>query len=243
MRQIGAVRVEPAAAIPVSATPAPAVGPVAMATAELLEKVIRDGYSGMAWDELARRMVRRALPDLERAIRSGGIYRRCTRAGAPIPRHPGLQSATYPQDIAAEAVENCLERFRTRLLPQGQWDPGRGLSLEDYFCACCLPDLANRWRWHLRRLREVAFALDAEMPGTIMQLRSDPSMEPAAVVEQRALVAEALLPMPERDQMAFVMLAAGWSPAEVAQVAGMARNTLEVRISRARKAARARRAP
>lgn len=241
-RQIGTVRPDQTAAVevpPLAPVGAATVG--GMDTAQLVDEVVRAGYDGPAWTELERRLVRRALPDLERAIRTGAIYRRCARAGASIQRRPALQVGAYPEDIAAEAVEECLGRFRTRVLPEGQWDPENGTSLEDFFCTCCLPDVANRWRWHLRRLPEALVSLDGEADGTILTLAIDPGPGPAEVAEQKALVAEALAPMSEGDRVAFVMLAAGWSPTEIARTLDMARNTLDARISRARKAARARR--
>lgn len=219
------------------------VWPVDLDTALLVDEVVRTGYAGLAWAELARRLVRRALPDLESAIRTGAIYRRCARAGVSIPRRPVLQEAFRAKDIAAEAVEACLHRFQTRVLPEGGWDPERGTSLEAYFSVCCLPDVANRWRWYLRRLPEAMVALDGASEGAVVALALDPGPGPAEIAEQQSLVAEALAPMAERDQAAFVMLAAGWTSGEIARVLGVARNTLDARISRARKAARARRTP
>jgi len=225
----------------------PAVGSTAavggLATAQLVDEVVRTGYADPAWGELARRLVSRALPDLESAIRTRAIYRRCARAGVSIRRRPVLQDASHAQDIAAEAVEDCLDRFRTRVLPEGRWDPEQGTSLEDYFSACCLPDVANRWRWHLRRLPEVVIPLDGAGEGAVVSLPVDPGPGPAEITEEKAVVAEALAPMVGRDQAAFVMLAAGWTPQEIARALGVARNTLDARISRARKAARARRNP
>jgi len=221
--------------------PVPAAVLGGLDTARLVDEVVRVGYSGPAWEELARRLVRRALPDLEQAIRTGAIFRRCARAGVSIQRRPTLQTGPYPEDIAAEAVEDCLVRFQTRVLPDGQWDPEQGASLADYFCVCCLPDLANRWRWHLRHLPDVVISLDRDGPVTVVPLAIDPGPGPADVAEQKSVAAQALALVPERDQLTFVMLSAGWSPEEIAEVLGMARNTLDARISRARKAARARR--
>jgi len=117
------------------------------------------------------------------------------------------------------------------------------MSLEAYFSVCCLPDVANRWRWYLRRLPEAMVALDGASEGAVVALALDPGPGPAEIAEQQSLVAEALAPIAERDQAAFVMLAAGWTSGEIARVLGVARNTLDARISRARKAARARRTP
>lgn len=232
-----------AAFVPLSVASVGTGGARAMATVELLDAAVGEGYAGPAWDELERRLVVRAFQDLQRPIESGTIYGRCARAGVRISRRSELQRHPYPQDIAAEAVEECLGRFRTRVLPEGQWDPDRGMTLEDFFAACCLRDVANRWRWHLRRLPEAVVPLYSVREEQVLAFPVDPSPDPAATVEKRDLVTKALAPMAPADQAVFAMLAAGWSANEIARALGIARNALYARISRARTAARARRIP
>jgi len=57
-----------------------------MATADLLDLVVQTAYTGQAWAELQRRLVKRAFPDLERAVRSGAIYRRVRAGRLPAPK-------------------------------------------------------------------------------------------------------------------------------------------------------------
>lgn len=245
LRQIGNVKDFAKAAVELERSPlvTAAGSPVGMATADLLDAVVEAWYVGPAWAELQRRLVVRAFPDLERSITIGTIYRRCARAGVRLQWRRELQVHPYPEDIAAEAVEDCLRRFRDTVLPSGQWDPAQGMSLEDFFCVCCLPDLANRWRWHLRRLAEATVSLDAagDDDHRILALPVEPVGDPSDTVEHRELVAQALAPMSPADQTAFVLLAAGWTPTEIAQTLGITRNTFDARVSRARKAARTRR--
>ena len=135
-------------------------------------------------------------------------------------------------------------RFQTRVLPAGEWDPGKGMSLEDFFCSCCLTDVANRWRWHLRRLPDRVLSLDQlDESAEPRPLAStfNPASDPAEAIEIRDLVAQALRPLSEDDRAMFVLLANGWSAEEIAQMRGIKRNTLDARISRARKASRKRR--
>jgi len=215
-------------------------------TRELLEAVVHSGYTGHAWEELARRLYTRALPDLERSIRNGSIIGRCQRAGRAIRAHPKLQRPPASEDVAAEAVEQCLARFKDNVLPAGAWDPERGTSLEDFFTSCCLSDLANLWRWHERRLRLDAINFDGldepERDGVCAQAL-DPPLDPAHVIELRDQVTRATAAMSPGDQETFTLISQGWSPAEIARLLGVRRNTLDARISRARKAARARRTP
>jgi DNA-directed RNA polymerase specialized sigma24 family protein len=213
-------------------------------TRELLEAAVASGYSGDAWAELTRRLVTRALPDLERSIRTGTVYRRCSRVGYKIAARQELQRRPLCEDIAAEAVEECLARFQDHVLPAGEWDPDRGTSLEDFFTACCIPHLANRWRFHLRQLPAYAIELDSlDEPGQagILAQASDPPPDPARVVELRDLLTRTAAPIAFDDRLAFVLMEQGWSPAEIAQKLDVTRNALDARISRARKAARARR--
>jgi DNA-directed RNA polymerase specialized sigma24 family protein len=242
-RQIAGVKV---GSEPSEVPPTPTLttyGLTVIETVDLLDVVVGDGYVGPAWDELQRRLVVRAFSDLERAIRSGAIYQRCARARVRIPRRPELQRYPYPDDIAAEAVEDCLDRFRTRILPEGQWDPDKGTSLEDFFVACCLPDVANRWRWHLRHLLEYSVPLEVVEEEKVRALPANLAPGPPEIVEDRALVTEAAAPMASADQTAFVLLAAGWRPEEIARALGIGRGALYARVSRARKAARTRRTP
>jgi len=215
-------------------------------TRAVLEAAVDSGYTGDAWEELARRLAVRALPGLERSIRSGAIVERCRRAGLGIRPRPELQSPPVSEDIAAEAVERCLARFKAKVLPAGEWDPERGTSLEDFFTSCCLPDVANRWRWHLRQLPSGAIELDGlDEPGraSVLAQALDPPRDPAYIVELRDQLTRVTASMNPDDQKTFTLIDQGWSPAEIARLLGISRNTLDARISRARKAARARRTP
>lgn len=237
MKAIAALSTPPTA-------PTPHASVEVTATSELLDVVVAAGYAGPAWQELQRRLVARAYPDLEQAIRRGTIYGRCARARVGIPRRWDLERPPYSEDIAAEAVEECLERFRTSVLPEGQWDPNEGTSLEDFFVVCCLPDVANRWRWHLRRIREMVMPLDHEDDEQVVALHLvESGTDPSETTELRDLVVQVLAPMAHDDRIAFVMLAEGWSTDEVARTLGIGRDALYARISRARSAARARRTP
>ena len=244
-RQIGSVSVDSGSVLrPTTPAPLPSLSVTDLPTRELLDAAVEAAYAGEAWRELQRRLVERAFPDLERSISAGTIYGRCTRAGVRIKRRDELQRHPYPEDIAAEAVEECLMRFRTSVLPSGGWDPEKGISLEDFFCSCCLPDIANRWRWYLRRLPDRMVPLDELDESTGPQLLAfplGPMPDPAEVIEIRDLVAQAMKPLSEDDQATFVLLADGWSPEEIARIHGINRNTLDARISRARKASRLRR--
>jgi RNA polymerase sigma factor (sigma-70 family) len=244
-RQIRSVSVIPGAVPAADPSPPRRLRDVAdLPTRELLEAVVDSGYTGHPWDELARRLVARALPDLEQSIRTGTIYHRCRRARLGIPQRQVLRRRPLAQDIAAEAVEDCLERFKDQVVPAGEWDPDRGTTLEDFFAACCVPHVANRWRCHLRQLPPHTIELDAlDEPGQVgvLALVAGSPSDPVAVIELRDLLTRTLAPMNSDDQMSFVLRERGWSPAEIAQMLGIDRNTLDVRISRARKAARARR--
>jgi DNA-directed RNA polymerase specialized sigma24 family protein len=242
-RQIGSVSFIPSAAHEADPSRLPR-GVASLPTRELLEAAVNSGYTGPEWEELGRRLVDRALPDLEKAIQAGTIYRRCRRAGCAISPNRELQRPPVSQDIAAEAVEDCLERFKDQVLPAGDWDPNRGTSLEDFFSACCIPHIANRWRWHLRQLPLQAVELDAlDEPGQagVLALVTDPPPDPADVIEARDQLARTAAQLSLDDQRFFLLKEQGWSPAEIAQILGVDRNTLDARISRARKAARARR--
>jgi RNA polymerase sigma factor (sigma-70 family) len=217
-------------------------GVSSLPTRELLDRVVESGYTGCWWEELARRLFDSAFYDLERSIRSDTIYERCRRVKIGIPRRQELQQHPRAQEIALEAVGECLEEFRTRVLPQGVWDPDRSTTLETFFASCCLRQVANLWRRHLRQLSPDALEFDSlEQAGQagILGLVADHSSDPAVVVEARDLLTRALGSMSTSDRLSFVLREQGWSLAEIAQILDIGRNTLDVRMSRARKAAQA----
>jgi DNA-directed RNA polymerase specialized sigma24 family protein len=123
-------------------------------------------------------------------------------------------------------------------------DPDWGVSLEDFFTACCLAHVANRWRWHLRQLPPSAVELDAlDEPGQVgvLALVADPASDPVVEVEARDLQTRTLASMSPDERVSFVLREQGWSRAEIAQMLGIGRNALDARMSRARKGAQARR--
>ena len=242
-RQIRDVKATPQLDKPPSSnTSATVAGWSTYGTRDLLDLVVASGFEGAAWRELERRLVVRAVRNLSRSIQSGTIYGRCAGAGVALQRRSELQIHPLNEHIAAEAIDVCLHRFITRVLPEGQWDPDRGISLEDFFLRSCLWDLANRWRWHARRLPERSVSLNDELNLAISILEST-SLGPEERIGLREQVEEALADMRPEDQYAFSLMANGWSREEIANELGVTRNALDARVSRARKAAQARRTP
>lgn len=219
-------------------------GVAALPTLDLLAAVVASGYIGHPWDELTRRLDGRARPDLEQAIRMGTIYRRCRRHGYPIAVRRELQQWPLCEDIAAEAVEECMLRFKTVVLPAGEWNPNRDRSLEQFFTDCCLADLANRWRFHLRQQRVQAMdleALDESGSTGVLALMAQTLTDPEDLAVVRDQLEQLTSSMKREDRVAFELEARGCSRAEIADELGVKRNTLDARIIRAQKAARARR--
>jgi hypothetical protein len=245
-RQIRSVAVNPAS-VPQPSPPRSDSAKVGrLLTSELLYTAVEAGYRGSAWTELQRRLVGSAFPDITRSIADGSIYSRCARAGVGIERRSELQRHPYPEHIATEAVEDCLRRFEFSVLPAGHWDPKRGTSLEDFFRACCLPDVANRWRWHLRQLPGASVPLNgpeelSEPRLLRLVLVTDADADPAKAVDTRDRVAQALAALDPEDRAAFVLWAAGWTAQEICRTLGIRRATLDTRMSRARKAINQRR--
>ena len=172
-------------------------------------------YTGYPWDELARRLAVPALGDLRQSVEAGTIYNRCRRAGFSIAQRSELQRPPIPEHIAAEAVEECLERFKTQVLPRGEWDPERGVPLEAFFSSCCLADIANVWRRQLRQFPLHAVELDAldeHGQAGVLGLVAGLPADPATVVELRDVVAQTLAPLNPQDRTAFQLPRRGPRP-------------------------------
>ena len=212
--------------------------PRALGTKALLDQVVDAGYVGTAWVELQRRLIEYALDDLKRSLASGTIVRRCAAAGYGLRRERELQNHPFPEDIAAEAVEACVNRLKDSILLPGAWDPGHGTSLEAFFVACCLPDLANAYRRYSRRIGRGDLSLDAlldEGSPRLQIVATDPDSDPAEIVSLRDLIQRTTAPWPVDDQRAIALEAAGWSRAEIAAFLGISLGALDKRVSRARK--------
>ena len=210
----------------------------ALGTPALLDQVVDAGYVGATWIELQRRLIEHALDDLTRSLGEGSIVRRCAAAGYGLRRVRELQSHPFPEEIAAEATEACLHRFRDNILVPGVWDPGQGTRLEVFFVACCLPDVANAYRRYSRWIARGDLSLDVLLDDGNPRLQivaADPRAAPAEVVMARDLILRTIAPWPIDDQTAVILEAAGWSRAEIADFLEISRGALDTRLSRARK--------
>ena len=123
LRQMGSVIASRVAETePPSSSPTTAARIVGLPTADLLDLAVRGDYAGPAWDELQARLVRRAFPDLQKAIESGAIYLRCARAGVGIQRRMDLQVHPYPRGDRGRSRRGRIAAVRR------QGTAGRGLG-------------------------------------------------------------------------------------------------------------------
>jgi hypothetical protein len=206
-------------------------------TEVLLDRVVDEGYQGSAWRELQARIASHTLDDLTTSLATGSIVARCAALGYRLQRDRSLQREPLPNEIASEAVSRGLGRLKEKILIPGAWDPHRGQSLEDFFTVCCLSDVVNVYRWHQRRRRREA-SLDRLVDEGDLRLAkamNGPEPDPAIVVGWRQLLTETLESLQPDDRQALVLEANGWSRAEIAEMLDLLGNTLDARISRARR--------
>ena len=129
---------------------------------------------------------------------------------------PGGRNCTggpWPRTLPRKPSRTALSSSRSSCCPgvsgSGSWArPSRISSLR----AVSL-HVANRWRWHLRRLLPRAVELDAldeaGQAGVLALVVGPPPQDPVAVVEFRDLLARTLAPMSAHDRMSVRAWGAG----------------------------------
>jgi DNA-directed RNA polymerase specialized sigma24 family protein len=171
------------------------------------------------------------------------VFARCAALGFRLRREPTLQRDPIPNEVASEAVFGGLDRLKDDILVPGAWDPGRGTTFEGFFTICCLGGVANAYRKQLRRLRHETSLerLLEDGDARVISITTDIDADPAAVLSVRDLIDEALGSLNDDDRYAIALEARGWTRPEIAPALHIERNTLDVRMSRARKKLRDRR--
>ena len=207
-------------------------------TVDLLDIAVNAGLKGPAWGEIQRRLFEATFPQLAEQIRNGCIFRRAARAGYHLVRRPALLRDTWPAEIAAESVEACLRRFEQKVIPSGEWDPERGISLEEFFMACCIPDFANAWKRYLRLLPDYEISLDSLLEAGTPRLQviiEDRSADPSEIAGDRSGAIEEWHKLSDGERRVIVLEARGWSRAEIGRALSISTNAVDARISRLRK--------
>jgi DNA-directed RNA polymerase specialized sigma24 family protein len=208
--------------------------------ADLVESLRGVSFTGPAYEEFEIELARYGLGIATAWIRQGAIFGKCREkgiGGLPEPPPGALTQPDAAEQLAYETVARALRGFRDTVLIPGRWDPARGASLKTYFIGQCLIRFPNVYRFWLRT--EVYPALDERLVDELAVFdrptSGGPTADPAALAVIRQEVDIVLADAPEATKTMLVLLAAGYTQADVATTLNLSENAVQKATSYWRK--------
>jgi DNA-directed RNA polymerase specialized sigma24 family protein len=169
-------------------------------------------------------------------LHPSGIFGKCYEkgiSGLPEPPPGALTQLGVAEQLADETVARALRGFRDTVLVTGRWDPARGASLKTYFIGQCLVRFPNVYRFWLRT--EVYPARHEQLVDELAVFDrpagGGPATDPAdlAIIQQE--IDTVLADAPKRTKTMLVLLAAGYTQADIANMLNMTENAVQKAVS------------
>ena len=215
------------------------------ADAELMCRLVAEGFEGESWGEVSGALVDYGFQVMRAWVVTGQVFVKMAEKGRKVPPPPrGRIPRSDALMLAEDTVADAIVHFRDRVLKKGRWDPSRGANLATFFIGNCLlfqfPNLYRKWRNDdLRsRLREEPIHGDGERDHLALELRSndDPARDVVGADQTRRVIAATLAPIGDDTNKAILVLKAeGFGIDEIAETLRLDYNAVESRIYRARK--------
>lgn len=196
--------------------------------ADLVDWLSSAGFAGPDYDRFAFELARYGYAVTVAWIRQGAIFGKCRERGAGLPEPPpgALNQLHVAEGLANETVARALRSFRETVLIPGRWDPDRGASIKTFFIGQCLFRFPNIYRSWLKaevytdHLVDDLTILDRPVSG-------GPPTDPADLAVIRQEVDILLADAPNRTKTMLVLLAAGWTQADIAALLGLTENAVQ----------------
>lgn len=203
-----------------------------LADKDLIDRLRESGFEGHAYDYVATELARYGHGVLQSWIVRKTIFGKVARMGRAVDRPP---FSDWPKDeaesLANEVVAQALTNFVEQVLAPDKWDPRKGASLATYFVGQCLLTFPNIYRKWLKSYAgdEPASDVLEDLPGSHLPAPDDDVI--------RSEMASAALSMVKSvdARKAFVMVSAGYSQREIAEILGKTEKAVERMIAYARK--------
>jgi DNA-directed RNA polymerase specialized sigma24 family protein len=204
--------------------------------ADLLDSLRDVNFAGPGYEQFELVLARYGLGITKAWIRQGGIFGKCYEkgiSGLPEPPPGALTQLGVAEQLADETVARALRGFRDTVLVTGRWDPARGASLKTYFIGQCLVRFPNVYRFWLRT--EVYPARHEQLVDELAVFDrpagGGPATDPAdlAIIQQE--IDTVLADAPKRTKTMLVLLAAGYTQADIANMLNMTENAVQKAVS------------
>jgi DNA-directed RNA polymerase specialized sigma24 family protein len=150
----------------------------------------------------------------------------------PARAAPGaLTKPDVAEQLAGETVAQALRGFHDTVLVPGRWDPARGASLKTFFIGQCLIRFVTVYRFWLRTEVHLQERLVEELMVFDRPASGGPGVDPAdlAVIQQEIDIV--LADAPARTKTMLVLLAAGYTQADVATMLNLSENAVQKAVS------------
>jgi DNA-directed RNA polymerase specialized sigma24 family protein len=193
--------------------------------AELLLRLQLSDYADRIWNPIGEEFARYGLAVLSAWLANRTIFGRVkARTGYTLtsPPEDWLASKHAIDDLASMTVVFALRYFKHRVLIPNRWDPARGASLRTYFVGQCLFQFANVYKSWLREEQERRATEAIVADDDLLYLAGGMGDVEHLVVTHDDAVAALAEVSTDRARQAFVMKAAGYSHAEIADAVGLA---------------------
>jgi DNA-directed RNA polymerase specialized sigma24 family protein len=204
--------------------------------ADLVESLREVNFTGPRYEEFEIVLAHYGLGITTAWIRQGAIFGKCYErglGGLPTPPSGALTQPHAAEQLANETVARALRGFRDTVLKPGRWNPDRGASLKTFFIGQCLIRFPNVYRFWLNT--EIYPARDErpvdEFTVFDRPISGGPAADPADLAVIRQEVDIVLAEAPEATKTMLILLAAGYTQADVAAMLNLSENAVQKAVS------------
>jgi DNA-directed RNA polymerase specialized sigma24 family protein len=202
--------------------------------ADLVNDLRQLNFAGPLYEVFEEVLTRYGLSVTTAWIRQGAIFGKCREKGVRGLTEPPIGAFTQPdvaEQLAGETVAQALRGFHDTVLVPGRWDPARGASLKTFFIGQCLIRFVTVYRFWLRtevypqeRFVDDLTVFDRPASGR-------PGADPAdlAIIQQE--IDTVLADAPARTKTLLVLLAAGYTQTDVANMLNLSENAVQKAVS------------
>jgi DNA-directed RNA polymerase specialized sigma24 family protein len=181
-------------------------------------------YEGEAWRKFATALAEYGLQVVKAWVSTGRMFLECKRRGLGLGMVQQHRTRDDVLDLAGETVAVSLAAFREKVLIPGKWDATRGATLKTFFVGQCVYQFPNVYR---RWARETSSAVPD--PAEVVETSVTPQIT-TMIHLQRTLAA-----MPPEDvRHLLILVEMGHSAAEIAELTGASKRSVESRLYRHR---------
>jgi RNA polymerase sigma-70 factor (ECF subfamily) len=202
---------------------------------ELFHQHFREhGLTGAVSDYLVHQLLAYGLGFVTTHVESGWLFARTSRHGWGVPRQ--AVSHADAQDLSSDVVMDGLQLFHDQGVVAGGWSPHLGVPLKGYFINACVLQFPNCYRKWQRRRRDWQEVKLLDAWSTVDQFHASHSAEDTVVAQ--AVVDSLFEHIKSSDRALLSLVRSGYTPAEIGDLMRLRPDTVSMRISRARGAAR-----